>query len=84
MGRQYFYSSSELELESTSSSPLLSAEAGGSCGSGGGGGDGGGAKVSFNVGTGKEVGNIDLKIKIRPSIIRVFFSLFCISKSYNS
>lgn len=50
---RYFYSSSELEssLEGASSwfSPLLSAEGGGD------------AKVSFNAGTGKEVGKIDLR-----------------------
>ena len=49
---EIFYSSSELELESSEeSSPALSVEAGGS----------GGAKVLFNAGTGREVGNIDLR-----------------------
>jgi len=51
---RYFYSSSELEssLESASSwfSPIFSAKVGG-----------GGAKVSFNAGTGREVGKIVLK-----------------------
>ena len=53
---RYFYSSSELEssLEGASSwfSPIFSAKVGGSAG---------GAKVSFNAGTGREVGKIDLK-----------------------
>ena len=94
MDRQYFYSSSELELESASSSPLLSAEAGGSCGGGGGGGDGGGAKVSFNVGTGKEVGNIDLRSRsdlasleyfsVFSALVRVtIVDMFCILGSVN-
>jgi hypothetical protein len=68
------YSSSELELESASSSPLLSVEADGGCGSGGG-GDGGGAKVSFNVGTGKEVGNIDLRSRSDLASLE-YFSFF--------
>jgi hypothetical protein len=77
LDRQYFYSSSELELESASSSPLLSVEAGGSCGSGAGGGDGGGAKVSFNVGTGKEVGNIDLRSRSDLASLE-YFSVFSV------
>ena len=69
----FFYSSSELELESSSCwFPTSFAKDGGE----------GGGKVLSNVC--REVGSIALTSKIRSNIIGVFFRFFCVGKRYNS